>query len=317
MAASSMERQRAGGQPTRRGAIFFLPQGMRVTLRRSLKHAWRRTQDLLWRALDTLSTPGHRYRRTGRAVWSVTGWIVAVGFAALVAFSLFKMTEALIRPWPKEAAGLPLAMVYSTLRMTVAYLVALLWTLPVAVWAGTNRRVMEFVRPVAQIGASIPATALFPLMVVAVIHFAGGMNVASVLLILTGMQWYLLFNLLAGVEAIPAELKEAASSMGLSRWQSFRKLIFPAMLPSLITGSVTGWGGGWNALIVSERITYAGKEYGVTGIGAALDRATYDLGDTTLMVLSLITMVGVIVCMNHFFWRRLYTFASERFRMDL
>ena len=60
----------------------------------------------------------------------------------------------------------------------------------------------------------MPATALFPLIVVFVIKVTGGMNLASILLILTGMQWYLLFNLLAGVSQIPADLKEAARSFG-------------------------------------------------------------------------------------------------------
>ena len=61
----------------------------------------------------------------------------------------------------------------------------------------------------------MPATALFPVIVVFVIEVTGGMNLASILLILTGMQWYLLFNLLAGVNQIPEDLKEAARAFGL------------------------------------------------------------------------------------------------------
>jgi NitT/TauT family transport system permease protein len=130
------------------------------------------------------------------------------------------------------------------------------------------------------------------------------------------MQWYMLFNLLAGVHAIPGDLKEATRSLGLHGWRAFRALTLPAMIPSLITGSITGWGGGWNALIVSEYLDFAGHTYEVLGIGALLQEATNAPADKAMMVLSLVAMVVVIVTMNRFFWRRLYEAASDRFKIE-
>src|SRR5439155_9229290 len=130
----------------------------------------------------------------------------------------------------------------------------------------------------------------------------GGKQVASVLLVLTGMQWYLLFNLIAGVQSIPGDLKEASRSFGLRGKRYFRRLLLPAMLPSLVTGSITGWGGGWNALIVSEYLLYEHRTLEVFGIGAMLDHATYS-GDKAMTVLTLFAMVTVVVLMNRFFWR--------------
>ncbi len=314
MAVSSTERTiGAVRRPLRGGPIV---RKARILARRGASKAWRIVRhgaEAAGRWAGRRSLP----RKVGRLLWRLVGLAAVLGFAAVLVWAGFGVTKVLLGPWPREARDLPLAMAFSTLRMLAAYLISLAWTVPVAVWAGSSQRVMQFVRPLAQIGASLPATALFPLMVYLVIRYAGGMNVASVLLILTGMQWYLLFNLLSGVDGVPRELKEAALSLGLTRWQTFRSLTFPAILPALITGSVTGWGGGWNALIVSEYFKYAHEVHTVTGIGAALDRATYELGDMRLMVLSLLTMVTVIVLMNHFFWRRLYTFASERFRVEL
>ncbi len=135
---------------------------------------------------------------------------------------------------------------------------ALGWTLPCALAAADNPRFKRWLSPVAEIVGSMPATALFPVIVVFVIRVTGGMNLASILLILTGMQWYLLFNLLAGVNQIPEELKEAVRAYRLSKWATWRKLDAPALVPSIVTGSITAWGGGWNALILSEYFVYRG-----------------------------------------------------------
>jgi NitT/TauT family transport system permease protein len=246
----------------------------------------------------------------------------AVGVLALAA-SVYVLVRAgmalavvLRPPWPPPARTIPAALGASFLRLAVAYVVALAWTIPVAVWAGNRPRVMSIVGPFAQIASSVPATSLFPLVVMVVIHHRGGTNLAAIILVLTGMQWYMLFNLLAGVHAIPGDLKEATRSLGLSGWRAFRTLTFPAMLPSLITGSITGWGGGWNALIVSEYFYFGGQTYEVLGIGALLQEAASPPEDKAMMVLSLTAMVVVIVLMNRFFWRRLYTTAADRFKIE-
>ena len=105
-----------------------------------------------------------------------------------------------------------------------------------AVRAGGERTVRAssaWLSPIAEIVGSMPATALFPVIVVFVIQVTGGMNLASILLILTGMQWYLLFNLLAGVSQMPEDLKEAARAFGSAAGATWRKLDVPALVPSL------------------------------------------------------------------------------------
>lgn len=107
-----------------------------------------------------------------------------------------------------------------------------------------------------------------------------------------------------------------ARSFRLPRWRYWQRVVFPALLPSLLTGSITGWGGGWNALIVSEYFAYNQKIYHVLGIGALLDRATYELGNGALILLTLGAMVGIIVLLNRLVWRRLYQWAARRYRLD-
>lgn len=262
--------------------------------------------------------PLHSDRRAAR-VWF---WVKRFAFwllVLLVAYGCFLATRTLVRtlakPWPSETIRIPAAILASGVRLTLAYVIALAWTLPLAIWVGENERAAKIVTPLAEIGASIPATALFPLIVMIVIQHAS-MNIASFLLILTGMQWYLLFNLIAGVRNIPGDLKESVKSFGIGGLDYWKTLVIPAIFPSLITGSITAWGGGWNALIVSEYLVYNQRTYSVLGIGALLDEATFKTGDTTMILLSLLSMVTVIVLLNRLFWRRMYLQAMDKFKIQ-
>ena len=270
--------------------------------------------------LDAIPPLGTRSReRVGRMA-RVAGSAALIAFVAVFIYALIRGFDLLLRsllmPWPREVRQIPAATVASTIRMVIAYAISLGWTLPCALAAADNPRFKRWLSPVAEIVGSMPATALFPVIVVFVIQVTGGMNLASILLILTGMQWYLLFNLLAGVNQIPEELKEAVRAYRLSKWATWRKLDVPALVPSIVTGSITAWGGGWNALILSEYFVYRGHTYKVLGLGALLDVATYETGNNLMILLSLLSMVVVVIGLNRLLWRRLYNVATERYRFD-
>jgi NitT/TauT family transport system permease protein len=243
--------------------------------------------------------------------------------AALTALLTYAMVDGLIalvrtlsQPWPAEARMIPAAAGASLIRLLAAYAISLAWTLPCTLVASDNPRFDRLLAPIAEVAGSMPATALFPVIVLFVIRWTGNMNLAAVLLILTGMQWYLLFNLMAGARQVPADLKEAARSFGLSRLAGWRKVTVPALTPSLVTGSITAWGGGWNALILSEYFIYRGHHYEVLGLGALLDQATYESGNGTMILLSLLSMVLVVMGINRLVWRPVYNYVTERFRVD-
>ena len=166
-------------------------------------------------------------------------------------------------------------------------------------------------------GASIPATAFFSVLVALLVERFGGMEVISVALALTGMQWYLLFNLLAGVQRVPGDLRESLRALGLSRWEIHRRLVLPACMPSLVTGSVVAWGGTWNALILSEYVVYKEHTYSVLGVGALLNRATFETGSRALLFLSLAALVVTVVSFNQLVWRRLYDYVTARYRLEV
>lgn len=242
--------------------------------------------------------------------------LAALGLLALVSYAGIALAGVVTKPMPAAAFTIPAALLASFLRLLAAYVICLAWTVPVATIVGGSKRLSKSLMPVFEIAASVPATALFPLIVVLVVAYTGSMNLAAVLLVLTGMQWYLLFNLISGIAAIPEDFHEVAASLRLSPWLKWKRLVMPAAFPALITGSVTAWGGGWNALIIAEYFRFGGRTLSAFGIGSLLDEATYVTGDSRMILYSLVAMVLVIVSLNRLVWRQLYDFAAKRYRVE-
>jgi NitT/TauT family transport system permease protein len=170
-------------------------------------------------------------------------------------------------------------------------------------------------QPVVQVVASVPATALFPVLLLALLHSPGGLNVAAVTLMLMGTQWYLLFNVIAGAAAIPQDLRYTTDLLRLSSIDRWRTLILPALFPYIITGSITASGGAWNASIVAEHVEFGGQTHATTGVGALIAQAT-GTGDYAMLLAATLALVVTVVLINRIFWRRLYRIAEDRFRME-
>ncbi|MCS7240306.1 MAG: ABC transporter permease subunit [Candidatus Bipolaricaulota bacterium] len=203
----------------------------------------------------------------------------------------------------------------TTLRVVMALAISAIWTVPVGLLVGLNPRAASWIQPVVQIAASIPATALFPILVTSLVRLPFGLNLAAVILMLAGSQWYILFNVIAGARAIPQDLKYTALLMKLSRWQRWRILYLPALFPYLITGAITASGGAWNASIVAECVAFGGASMYTTGLGALIAQAT-EKGDYALLFAATLTMIVLVVAVNRFLWRRLYRLAEERYRLE-
>ena len=201
------------------------------------------------------------------------------------------------------------------LRVNTAIAIAALWTIPVGVTIGSNPKLASYLQPITQVVASVPATALFPVMMLALIHMGGGLGIGSIALMLMGTQWYILFNVIAGATAIPTDLKEAAEVFHFTRWQRWTRLILPGIFPYLITGMITASGGAWNASIVSEYFHIGGRTLQTIGLGAQISAAS-DTGKFSTLLLATILMATIVVTMNRLVWRRLYRLAETRYKLE-
>ncbi len=202
------------------------------------------------------------------------------------------------------------------LRVNVSLLLAAAWTIPAGVAIGFNPRLARIAQPLAQIAASVPATALFPVILLALIRVGGGMGTAAILLMLIGTQWYILFNVIAGAMAIPSDLREVARLFHFTAVQRWRTVILPGIFPFLITGMVTASGGAWNASIIAEYFHLKNQTMQTVGLGAQISAAT-DHGQFQLLLLATIVMALLVVTINRLVWRPLYHLSETRYRMDV
>ncbi|MBL8120580.1 MAG: ABC transporter permease subunit, partial [Anaerolineae bacterium] len=242
-------------------------------------------------------------------------WLTLIAFGLAVLYGVVEAGMLLITvplaSWGEIAVGA----LATLLRVAISVVIALAWTIPVGVLIGTNPRAAKLLQPVVQILAAIPATALFPVLLVGLMTIPGGNNLAAVMLMLLGTQWYILFNIIAGASSIPQDLQFTSDLMQLRGWRRWRTLILPALFPYVVTGLITASGGAWNASIVAEYTHFGDSVSRVTGLGALITSATAE-GNYGMLLASTLTMIVIVVLINRFFWRRLYHIAETRYRMD-
>jgi len=232
-----------------------------------------------------------------------------------LAYGIIQIALMLVQVPVQEWIQVGLGVLATALRVGISLLVALVWTIPVGVAIGTNPKVAAILQPFVQITASVPATALFPVLLMFILVIPAGLNLAALILMLLGTQWYLLFNVIAGANAIPQDLKYTTALLRLSRWQRWKTLILPALFPYLVTGAITASGGAWNASIVAEYVTFRGETYQTIGIGSLISQATAD-GNYPLLLAATISMILAVVLINRLVWRPLYRIAEESYRME-
>ena len=180
---------------------------------------------------------------------------------------------------------------------------------------GFNPRLARIAQPLAQIAASVPATALFPVLLIALVRAGGGLGIGSIALMLLGTQWYILFNVIAGAIAIPSDLKEVSGLFHFTSIQRWTTLILPGIFPYLITGLVTASGGAWNASIIAEYFHLHGQTLSTLGLGAEISRAT-DHGQFAMLLMATIIMALMVVTINRLVWRPLFQLAETKYRLE-
>ena len=200
------------------------------------------------------------------------------------------------------------------LRTTLALLLAAAWTIPAGVAIGFHPKLARIAQPLAQIAASVPATALFPVILLALIQMGGGLGIGSIALMLLGTQWYILFNVIAGAMAIPSDLREVGTLFRFTTAQRWKTIILPGIFPFLITGLVTASGGAWNASIVAEYFRLKNQTLQTVGLGAQISAAT-DSGQFQILLLATIVMAMMVVTINRLVWRPLYRVAETRYKL--
>jgi NitT/TauT family transport system permease protein len=256
-----------------------------------------------------------RGRRKSRR--SITAVTVVISLAALagIIIAAIHATLLLRHIHPHQLLGIFEGAGATFLRVNAALLFASLWTIPVGVAIGFHPRLAHLTQPLAQIAASFPATALFPVILLGLMSIGVGIGIGSIALMMLGTQWYILFNVIAGAVAIPSDLKEVSDLFHFHSIQRWTTVILPGIFPYLTTGLVTASGGAWNASIVAEYFQIKDRTLITTGLGAQISSASIR-GDFPTLLLATIIMALMVVTINRLVWRPLYRLAETKYRLE-
>jgi NitT/TauT family transport system permease protein len=210
-----------------------------------------------------------------------------------------------------------IAALYTLLRLLISFVLAVLVAVPLAIAVTKNATVEAILLPVFDILESVPILALFPVIILLFIQF-NLQSGAAVFILFLAMLWNIVFTLVGGLKIIPKDIIAAARVFGLSGFSLIKRVILPAIVPQLVTGSILAFAQGWNLIIVAEVLhTYIPGGTGAQdlfGVGSILVAAAAN-AQAHVFLLATLVMVVIIGLINFFVWQKLLHY-SQRFRFD-
>jgi NitT/TauT family transport system permease protein len=286
-------------------------------LRRTRFYAWLRERR---NRIDQTTRETVPAKLVVRAPTRASGMGKALSMTALVAFIAlciwggWKLAHLLAVLSADDWSAIGVESLYTLGRTTIAVALGSVWAIPAGIYIGTHPRASRILQPIVQIAASFPAPMLFPIVLLVLARFDISLSWGSIVLMMLGTQWYILFNVIAGAMSIPNELLEVATVYRFTRAQRWKRVLLPGVFPNLVTGWVTAAGGAWNASIVSEYIHAGGKLQTTRGLGALISTAAAG-GRFALLAAGVLAMAIVVVLINRTFWKRLYDLAERKYAL--
>jgi NitT/TauT family transport system permease protein len=304
--------QEQGGQVPDSWALTMLQRSRLMSLLRLLFNAVVRWTSRTAPRPELLLVATSATARVGRRA----DWLWFALLVLVLALALWRIGSMLIGETSlHEAAQVAGLAAITMLRVMVLIGLASVVWVPIGIWVGLRPRATQIVQPVAQFLAAFPANLLFPLAVFGIVTWKLNPDIWLSPLMILGTQWYILFNVIAGASAMPAELRYAAANFGVGGLLWWRKVALPGVLPYYVTGAITASGGSWNAAIVAELASWRNVQVKAHGLGSYIAEAT-TAGDFHRIILGIATMSLFVVAINRVFWRPLYYFAERKYRLS-
>ena len=250
--------------------------------------------------------------RLTRDAWLRIGLPLLTSAAALVAWHAgVQLSQSDLFPTPVAVLagivelakeGLLLKYVVASLfRVTWGFTLALALGIPAGLLLGWYTRAFYAFNPLIQALRPISPIAWIP---IAILWF-GVSDAAPIFLIFLASIFPIMVSTIAAVRNLERVYLRAAKNFGLGRLELFRRVIFPACLPQIITGVRIALGVAWLVVVAAEMIA-VNSGLGYLIIDARNAGKRYDL------VVAGMCLIGVIGLALDFLVRRLE--ASSRIR---
>ena len=218
----------------------------------------------------------------------------------------------------RSPLALPGYAALSLLRITLAYVLSLTFTLVYGYIAAYNAKAERFMIPLLDVLQSIPVLSFLPGVMLAMVALFPsrqlGVELGAILLIFTGQVWNMAFSFYASLKSIPQEMREAANIYRFSWWQRFTEMELPFAAIGLVWNSMMSVAGGWFALMACEMFVLGSRDFRLPGLGSYLQTAA-SAGDTRSILLGVFTMIAVVVLLDQFVWRPVIAWA-EKFKVE-
>ena len=237
---------------------------------------------------------------------------LGVAFLFLLGWDLLVRTsgsDLFPTPWDVAAGIVELArkglllkyIVASLFRVTVGFGLAVLVGVPAGLLLGWFQKAFQAFNPMIQVFRPISPIAWIP---VAILWF-GVDDRAPIFLIFLASVFPIMVSAMAAVRNIQPVYIRAARNFGVGRMELFRRVIFPATLPQVLTGLRIALGVAWLVVVAAEMIA-VNSGLGYLIIDARNAGKRYDL------VVAGMVMIGLIGLALDQLVRRLETFDEVR-----
>jgi len=170
-------------------------------------------------------------------------------------------------------------------RAAAGFGLALLLSVPLGFLMGWYNKFERYTDLFVQSLRNVSTFALLPIFLL----LLGLGESSKIAIIFYGASWQILMNTISGVKSIDPIYIKAAKSMGVSDWELFKKVIFPASIPSIVIGARLGAKIALMVVIAAEMI---GAK---SGLGFFIQNAQFNFmvpemyaGILTLAVLGLV-----------------------------
>ncbi len=167
-------------------------------------------------------------------------------------------------------------------RVLGALLVSVLVGVPAGLLIATSRIGRGVLDPIVEFLRPLPPLAYLPLIII----WVGIGEASKVTVIALSMLPPIILSTSAGVRGVPRDFVNAARSFGATRRQVLGRVILPAALPSILTGTRIALGTGWSTLVAAELVA------ATRGLGFMIQSAAQFL--VTDIVIAGIAVIAIV-----------------------
>ena len=188
----------------------------------------------------------------------------------------------------------------SSIRVLIAYFLALTIAVVTVLIVTSSLAVESVMVPILDAFQSFPAFALFPLLIV----WFGKGSLDVIIILVLEMIWPIIFTLITAQKQIKQDLVEASKIFGAKGAKYIFYVLFPIMLPAIITGSIVAWGEAWETIIAAEIIV------SVPGLGTYLAKAG-NSGQTPVLIIGILLLLLLLFIINKYVWLSLLNTSTK------